>query len=81
MDLRKEKVVVETDRYRVTGFMTLPAEGFRSRLSDHINREDLTFFTIEEAELAPLDGGESWTAPVLMLARAHVRLVRPAATG
>jgi len=78
MDLRKEKVVVETDRYRVTGSMTLPADGFRSRLSDHINREDLTFFTIVDAELSPLDGGESWTTPVLMLAREHVRLVIPA---
>jgi hypothetical protein len=78
MDLRKEKVVVETDRYRVTGSMTLPAEGFRSRLSDHVNREDLTFFTIEDAELTPLDGGVSWSAPVLMLARTHARLVIPA---
>jgi hypothetical protein len=77
MDLQKQKVVVETDRYRVTGAMTLPAEGFRSRLSDHINREELVFFTIEDAELTPLDGGESWTAPVLMLARSHVRLVTP----
>jgi hypothetical protein len=78
MDLRKEKVVVETDRYRVTGSMTLPADGFRSRLSDHVNREDLTFFTIVDAELTPLEAGESWTAPVLMLAREHVRLVTPA---
>ena len=77
MDLQKQMVVVETDRYRVTGSMTLPAEGFRSRLSDHVNREELVFLTIEDAELTPLDGGESWTAPVLMLARAHVRLVTP----
>ena len=79
MDLQKQKVVVETDRYRVTGSMTLPAEGFRSRLSDHVNREELVFLTIEDAELAPLDGGDSWTAPVLMLARSHVRLVTPGA--
>ena len=77
MDLRKEKVVVETDRYRVTGSMTLPAEGFRSRLSDHVNRDELEFFTIEDAELVPLDGGEGWRAPVLMLARDHVRIVLP----
>jgi hypothetical protein len=77
MDLQKQKVVVETDRYRVTGSMTLPAEGFRSRLSDHVNREELVFFTIEDAELTPLDGGDSWTAQVLMLARSHVRLVTP----
>lgn len=81
MDLRKERVVVETDRYRVTGSMTLPAEGFRSRLSDHVNRDDLAFFTIEDAELTPLDGGPAWTAPVLMLARAHARLVIPADAG
>jgi Family of unknown function (DUF6812) len=79
MDLRKEKVVVETDRYRVTGAMTLPAEGFRSRVSDHVNREDLAFLTIVDAELTPLDGGVSWTTPVLMLAREHVRLIIPAA--
>jgi len=80
MDMREEKVVVETDRYRVTGSMTLPADGFRSRLSDHVNREDLTFFTIVDAELTPLDGGASHTTPVLMLAREHVRLVIPAAS-
>jgi hypothetical protein len=80
MDLRKEKVAVETDRYRVTGLMTLPAEGFRSRLSDHVNREDLTFFTIEDAQLTPLDGGEGWATPVLLLARDHVRLVTPEPT-
>jgi hypothetical protein len=81
VDLRKESVAVETDRYRVTGLMTLPAEGFRSRLSDHVNREELTFLTIEDAKLTPLDGGESWSTPVLLLARAHVRLVVPGGDG
>lgn len=81
MDLRKERVVVETDRYRVTGSMTLPADGFRSRLSDHVNRDDLAFFTIENAELTPLDGGEPRTVAVLMLARAHARLVIPGDDG
>jgi len=77
MDLRKEPVVVETDRYRVTGLLTLPAEGFRSRLSDHVNRDDLAFLTLEDACLVPLDGGGEHTAEVLFLARAHVRLVMP----
>ena len=77
MDLRTEKVVVATARSRGPGSMTLPAEGVRSRLSDHVNRDDLTFFTIEDAELTPLDGGDARTVPVLMLARAHARLVIP----
>lgn len=77
MDLRREKVVVETERYRVEGDMTLPAEGYRSRLSDHVNRRDLEFFTVQDAALTPLDGGESRTVAVLMLSVRHVRLIEP----
>jgi len=69
---------VETERYRIEGHMTLPTEGYRSRLSDHVNRRDVQFFTIQDAKLTPLDGGEPWEAPVLMLAAAHIRLIVPA---
>ena len=78
MDLRRARVVVETDRYRVEGEMTLPKEGYRSRLSDHVNRRDQEFFTIQNAKLIALDGSErDWDAPVIMLARRHIRLVVP----
>jgi len=78
MDLRRAHVVVETDRYRVEGDMTLPKEGYRSRLSDHVNRRDQEFFTIQNAKLTALDGsGRDWNAPVIMLARRHIRLVAP----
>ena len=70
MDVRKERVVVETDRSRVEGMLTLPKEGHRSRVSDHVNRRDQEFFTLLDCELAPLDGSEDlWKTPVLMLAR------------
>jgi hypothetical protein len=78
VDLRRERVVVETERYRVEGNVTLPREGYRSRLSDHINRRDLEFFAIQDAELKALDGsGADWQAPVVMLARRHIRLIVP----
>jgi hypothetical protein len=78
MDLRRAHVVVETDRYRVEGDLTLPKEGYRSRLSDHVNRRDQEFFTIQDAKLTALDGsGRDWNAPVIMLARRHIRLVAP----
>ena len=78
MDLRQEKVVVETDRYRVEGSLTLPSAGHQSRLSDHVNRRDLQFLTLQDATLTPLDGGRSWQAPLLMLSQRHVRLITPA---
>jgi hypothetical protein len=80
VDVRRERVVVETDRYRVEGLLTLPSEGYRSRVSDHVNRRDQEFFTIVDAELVALDGsGRDWKAPVLMLARRHIRLIVPGA--
>jgi hypothetical protein len=78
MDVRLERVVVETDRYRVEGHITLPQEGYRSRLSDYLNRKDQEFLILVDAILNALDGsGRDWSSPVLMLARRHIRLVVP----
>jgi len=80
VDLRREKVVLETDRYRVDGDMTLPADGFGSRLSDHLNRHETGFLTVQDAVLTPFDGGEPWHAAVLMVSSIHIRLIAPAGT-
>lgn len=59
--------------------MTLPREGHRSRVSDHVNRRDTEFFTLLDCQLVALDGSQQeWKAPVLLLARRHVRLIVPA---
>ncbi len=76
MELRREKVVVDTDRQRVTGWLTLPAEGHNSRVSDYLGRREAEFLILQDAQVEPSDGGEPWTVPVLMVARAHVRLVQ-----
>ena len=82
MDLRQERVVVETDRYRVEATVTLPKEGYRARLSDQLNRGDHDFLTLQDARVTALDGsGHDWDAPVLMLARRHIRLIVPASEG
>ncbi|HNY49708.1 MAG TPA: hypothetical protein PLV50_01820 [Smithella sp.] len=77
-DMRRERIVVETDRYRVEGDITLPLEGYRSRLSDYLNRRDQEFLILLNVELNALDGsGRDWSTQVLMLARQHIRLVVP----
>lgn len=78
MDLRRERIVLETDRYRVEADLTLPSSGHRSRLSDHVNRPDLEFLTLQDATLTPLGGGEPWSTPLLLLATRHVHLIVPA---
>jgi hypothetical protein len=82
VELRQEKVVVETDRYRLEATVTLPKEGYRARLSDHLNRRDHDFLTLQDAQVTALDGsGHDWDAPVVMLARRHIRLIVPASEG
>ena len=80
MDLREEQVMLETDRYRITGALTLPSEGYRSRLSDYVNQRDREFLTLSDARIESLDGSsETRTEPFLMIGRGHVRLIAPIA--
>lgn len=73
-DTRTERVVLETSRFRITGAVTLPAEGVRTRLSDLLNAEGLSFIALINAELAPLDGGEPERREFVAVARDHVQL-------
>jgi hypothetical protein len=76
MDLREEQVVLETDRYRIVGTLTLPREGYRSRLSDYVNQRDREFFAVSDVVITALDDTESTRrAGFIMVARRHVTLV------
>ena len=76
MDLRHEDVILETDRYRIAGKLTLPREGYRSRLSDFVNQRDREFFAVSDATISALDDTDSSRqAGFIMVARAHVTLV------
>ena len=80
MDMRHEEIVLETDRYRIEGKLTLPREGYRSRLSDYVNQRDREFFALNDATVTALDAPEQIRhASFLMVARAHVRIVALAA--
>src|SRR3954463_16641614 len=79
LDLREEQVVLETDRYRISGTLTLPREGYRSRLSDYVNQRDREFFTLSDATVTELDApDQTRQTSFLMVGRSHVRLIASA---
>jgi hypothetical protein len=82
MELRTEKVRIETDRYRIDGQITLPSEGFRSRLSDFVNQRDRDFFAIQDAHVVEF-GNEKDAEDVkfVMVAKQHVRVITPLEEG
>ena len=79
MESRVERVVLETDRHRIVGDLTLPREGYRSRLSDFLNRGDLDFIPLVNVELTPLggNGAAPEQRPFLAVARSHIQLAHP----
>ncbi|HKN93426.1 MAG TPA: hypothetical protein VJU60_03760 [Thermoleophilaceae bacterium] len=78
MDLRLEQIILETDRWRIEGQLTLPAEGYRSRLSDYVNQRDREFFSLQDAKLTSLDSPEKVEEMAfVMVARRHIRLIAP----
>jgi hypothetical protein len=73
-DTHQERIVLETDRYRIIGDVTLPTEGFHSRLSDLLNREGVEFIAVANARIVTLDGEESEKRPFVAVARDHIHL-------
>ena len=55
MNEREERIVVETEHLRLIGTVRLPAEGFRSRLTDHLNAGEREFLALTDVEIASLD--------------------------
>lgn len=79
MDSRVERVAFETDRHWIVGDLTLPREGYRSRLSDFLNRGDLDFIPLTNVELSHLDARdrEPEKRSFVAVARDHIQLAHP----
>jgi hypothetical protein len=73
-EIRRERVVLETDHYTIVGEVTLPAEGFHSRLSDLLNREGVQFIPLINAIVTDRGGGAPEERPFIAVARHHVQL-------
>ena len=77
METRVERVVLETPRHRIVGDLHLPREGYRSRLSDFLNRGDLEFIPLVNAEISSANGGGTQSRSFLAVATGHVQLAYP----
>jgi hypothetical protein len=78
MDNRQQRVVIETDRHRITGSITMPSGGFRSRLSDFLNHAEKEFIALTEAVVTPVEGnGSVERRDFVVVGRQHIVLAMP----
>ncbi len=81
MEHRDQRIVVETDRYRISGVLHLPRDGYRSRLTDYLNAAERAFLALTDVEVAPLNGGTPEQRSFLALSINHVVMAMPADDG
>ena len=75
---RREHVELETTRHRISGYVTLAQNGFRSRVSDLLNATEREFISLTEVTISPLDGdGPPVERPFIAVSRAHIVYVTP----
>jgi hypothetical protein len=72
MDQRRERILIETERHRIEGVLTLARDGYRSRVSDVLNASERDFLTLTDVTVAPLQGGPVERHAYLTLARRHI---------
>jgi hypothetical protein len=55
---RQERILIETDRHRIEGLLTLARDGYRSRVSDVLNATERDFISLTDVtvELLGADG-------------------------
>jgi hypothetical protein len=81
VDTRIERVVLQTPGQQIEGDLTLPKDGYRSRLSDFLNRGDVSFIPLVNVEIVAANGegdGEPIHRSFIAVARDHVQLAYPA---
>jgi Family of unknown function (DUF6812) len=73
VDHRQERVLLETDRQRIVGLVTLPPEGYQSRFSDFLNRTDVAFLPLVDVEITLLESGEVMKQDFVAIGKPHIR--------
>lgn len=77
MDHRVERVVLETVGQRIVGDLMMPREGYRSRLSDYLNRGGVDFIPLANVEISALDGSSVEERAFVAVARNHIKFAYP----
>jgi hypothetical protein len=75
MEQRRQRVQLETERRKITGTITLPADEHHGRLSDVINSRERDFIALTDVVIEPVGGGDGERRQFTAVSRHHITLV------
>ena len=72
---RNQRVIIETQRHRITGELTLARDGYRSRVSDFLNASERDFVSLTDATIEHVGGaGDPERHAFVVVSRHHIVL-------
>ena len=73
MQHRQERVLIETQRHRIAGTLTVAADGYRSRVSDVLNATERDFISLTDVTVELIDiPGRPTQHDFMAISRHHV---------
>jgi hypothetical protein len=70
---RQERILIETDRHRIEGLLTLARDGYRSRVSDVLNATERDFISLTDVTVELLGHeGPGTRHDFLAVSRRHI---------
>lgn len=75
MQHRHQRIELETDRHRITGTITLPADEQNGRLSDVLNSRERDFIALTDVVIEAFDGGSAQKHSFTAVSRQHLVVV------
>ena len=79
---RQERIYIETDRHRISGWLTLARDGYRSRVTDVLNATERDFVPITDCVVELIGHeGEGTHHEIVAVHREHIVLVIPDSDG
>jgi hypothetical protein len=75
LEFRRQRVQLDTDRHRITGTITLPADHHHGRLSDLLNATERDFIALTDVVIERHDGGPAEQHHFTAVSRHRIRLV------
>ena len=79
---RQERIYLETDRHRISGWLTLARDGYRSRVTDVLNATERDFVPVTDCVVELVGSeGQGTRHEVVAVHRDHIILVIPDSDG
>jgi len=80
METRRQRIVIETGQHQIIGDVTLPREGYLSRISDFLNQSEIAFIAITNAtiiERLPSGATETSSREFVAVGTGHIQIAYP----